>query len=643
MGGSIRPSRTRPRGVKMLLNRLRRLLARKPRPARELDPSRSLDGLLERGSRYMAANDVVSAERTYLEALEHQPRNADALASLGAIAGQQGRIMDAEHYLERALALEPERADAGLCLGNVRQMQGRVEDAVALYLGVVEAERDSAGAVRNLVRLLIDAGRHGDALAHAERALVLEPRSPASHFDLGRIHRNQGRLEEAEVDFRKALELEPESGAAQNELGLVYRKQERWDDAAQAFRGALHLDADDVFAKANLAGTLHDEGDMEAAIPIFQEVLEIAPELAEVHCDLGGALAHLGRFDEAWDEVSRAIDLNPNLVRALRNRAWLLLVGGRLEAGWREHESRLGEPTAIKPRPYPRWDGTALSGKTILVIAEQGIGDEIMFGSCLPDLLEEAKPSRCILEVDGRLTALFARSLPGVLVPDRPTGDGTEWLSEFPPVDVQVPMGSLALYYRRDFDAFPRRERFLYPDRSVVAVWERRLRRLGPGLKVGVSWRGGGKAATRRARSTELPEWKPLFEIPGIHFVNVQYGDSTRELAALEAQLGIIVADFEEHDPLRDMDGFAAMIAALDLVISIDNSTVHVAGAVGTEVWTMLPVVPDWRWMLDRPDTPWYTTMRLYRQRKASNWSEVFARVSMDLERRLGRRPGSGE
>ncbi|MCH7782306.1 methyltransferase domain-containing protein [candidate division KSB1 bacterium] len=186
-------------------------------------------------------------------------------------------------------------------------------------------------------------------------------------------------------------------------------------------------------------------------------------------------------------------------------------------------------------------------------------------------------------------------------------------------------------YCRRDLSDFPHRRRFLVADKVRIAEWKARLATLGDGLKVGISWQGGNKPAIRKSRSTTLDQWMPLLKMPGIDFVNLQYGDCTQELEELRNESDVTISHWEESDPLQDLDGFAAQISALDLVISIDNSTVHMAGALGVPVWTLLPVSPNWRWMLERDDSPWYPSMRLFRQTEPMEWESVFARVADEL------------
>jgi hypothetical protein len=292
--------------------------------------------------------------------------------------------------------------------------------------------------------------------------------------------------------------------------------------------------------------------------------------------------------------------------------------------GWDAYEQRLRFGEGRRSIPANRWNGTPLRGRSIFVHSEQGIGDQVMFASCLPDLLKEAGPS--FVECDPRLVPLFARSFPQMTAiapaahPAATPPAGTYDVTEF--------LGTLPKYSRRRLDDFPRTAGYLRPDPSLVAKWRSSLARLGSAIKVGISWQGGKDAETRCRRSIPLDRWGPIFQVPGVRFVNIQYGAAAADSVVAKRRFGIALDDGTDCDPLTNLDDFAAKLAALDLVISVDNSTAHLAAAIGKPVWTLLPFAADWRWMLDRESTPWYPTMRLLRCRAADNWSELLERTA---------------
>jgi tetratricopeptide (TPR) repeat protein len=560
----------------------------------------------------------IGAKLRRVISLERVPEHADALNNLGGVLTQAGDLDAARAILEQAIDITSGRADLYLNLANVGRLQGNSDDALRCYRAAVSLEPANLPALCGL----------GD--------LELDPDSAAIHYDLGRTHQGLNNLDAAATHYLRALSIDPAHFAAHANLGIIHRARERSDEALAAFREAVRLQPNHAYVLSNLGGLLYERGKSSEAFEILSRAVKLAPDFSEAHCNLGGVLTHLGKFDMARAAVERALDLEPGLAQAHWHRAMLLLLEGNFADGWREYEwgLRCGERRS-KARPFPHWDGASLEGKTILVFAEQGVGDEIMFASCIPDLLEHASPENCIVDCDARLTPLFKRSIPGLMFPEATTGTDIEWLSDFPPVDVQVPMGSLPLHYRQDVAAFSGRSPYLLPDRQIDSSWRQRLAALGDGFKLGVSWRGGANTVAIQKRSTTLNQWAPVFAVPDVHIIDLQYNSTEEEIENARESLGVEIHSWPDPDPMKDLEGFASLISELDLVISIDNSTVHLAGAIGMEVWTLLDASAEWRWMLEREDSPWYPRMRLFRQTETGGWAEVFSRVAAELRGRV--------
>ena len=280
--------------------------------------------------------------------------------------------------------------------------------------------------------------------------------------------------------------------------------------------------------------------------------------------------------------------------------------------------------------PYQPWNGESLIGKTIVVTAEQGVGDEIMFASCIPELIKK-NPKQIVLECDSRLVPLLARSFTQVRVLKRKKRSKTDWLDEIGVVDFHISIGSLPRFFRQEFDDFPCRRAFIFSNNSLKAKWKERYQDLGKGIKIGISWTGGSKNSIKKSRSTTLKQWLPLFKM-NAYFINLQYGEHSEELRQLEESTGIHIYDWEDADPLTDLDNQAAQISELDLVISFPNATVHLAGALGTPTWVLLPFTPDFRWVLNREDSPWYPSVKLFRQHQYDDWTKVFSQVKNKLD-----------
>ncbi len=451
---------------------------------------------------------------------------------------------------------------------------------------------------------------------------------------MGAIARKQGRLEESLDYFRRAVALNDRKGLLHFELGTAYTELQRSEEAYRCYLKAVKLDPALQPAYVNLSAIMEQHERYEESIEWAKKAIALKSDCGLSYYNLANAERELGHLDAAIESYSKALKLKPDRAKTLWNLGICHLLAGNFSQGWPLFEQRQNAQEVFFDRyTQPRWDGSSLAGKIVVVHAEQGIGDEILFGSCFPDLLPLAK--RCIFVCDPRLEKLFARSFPqaGVYGHLRRKDWSPPTIPE--PFDVQIPAGSLPLYFRSSPESFPRRERFLEVKPALLAMWRSRLAALGPGLKIGISWRAGGKPAESRKRTIPLDQWAGIVAVPGTQFMNLQYGDATAEIAAAKSRFGIEIHDWEEGDPLVDVDSFAAKIAALDLVISVGNATVHVAGAVGTPAWALLPMVPSWRWMIAGEQSPWYGRVRLFRQQAGGDWQPVLARIESMLAERV--------
>jgi tetratricopeptide (TPR) repeat protein len=385
-----------------------------------------------------------------------------------------------------------------------------------------------------------------------------------------------------------------------------------------------------------LAGTLTDQGKLQEAVQVCNRMIELRPGFAPFFYNRGVALQKLGKFDDAIKSFSAAIELKPDYAQAHSDLALIQLLLGDFNNGWKHHEWRMmaAKTREQVPSPMPTWNGEQLQDKVIFVRAEQGIGDEVMFASCFQDLIK-LNPKRIIVECDSRLIPLFTRSFPEMEIQGKRESKNIAWLKDFGNIDYQVAMGSLPMFFRKGLDSFPDRKSFLKPGPVLLEKWKKRLAEMGGGIKIGISWRGGSRKSMKASRSIEHQLWKPVLQ-SGVHFVNLQYGDCAEDIKQFEQAAVTHIHDWEDANPLTDLDNFAAQISALDLVISIDNSTVHFAGAVGTPTWVLTPNVPDWRWMLEREDSPWYSAVRLFRQNDSGNWPDVISEVKTELDHCFG-------
>ncbi len=545
-------------------------------------------------------NDWIGAETGYLEVLAQAPDHVDALYLLGTLRLQRGMPAEAIALLERALAKQPRHDGALYNLGIARQ----------------------------------NTGAHAEAIRCFER---LAARAPSTDVwnNLGVSFQALDRLDEARDAFCKALARDAGHLLANTNLAGVLNALDEPLEAERHARAALAKASDHAPALNHLSASFRAQGRHDEARACLDRALALRPDYAEAWFNLGILHQDRNELSDALRCYDSAISLSPDDAYARLNRASTLLLAGDFAQGWAEYDCRfVAHHTPRRPFPWPLWDGSPIEGKRLLLYAEQGVGDEIMFASCFPDLLRLT--ARCVIECDSRLGSLFKRSFPnaeivGGKVEKGVREDTMERLAALGPFDFQAAMGDLPRYLRPDLASFPRVQGYLKPDSERLTKWHARYASLGAGPKIGISWRGGRTGAQQRLRSIALTEWEDILATPGVHFVNLQYGDTVAERRLVKEHLGIDVHHWEDSNPLADLDDFAAQIAALDLVISIDNATIHLAGALGVATWVLLPHSPDWRWLLRRDDTPWYPSLRLLRQSASGTWSTVLAQVAARL------------
>jgi Tfp pilus assembly protein PilF len=474
---------------------------------------------------------------------------------------------------------------------------GSLQQAELIYREILAENPDDIDALHLLGVLLHRLGKLDSAITYIKRALQLDPEFAEAYNNLGNAIRDKGPLEEAEIYYQQALKIDPNFAEAYNNLGNIYIETDEPDKAEDLFKRALQIKPDFAEAYNNLGTILGARNHLDKSIGYFRKALQIKPDFADAH----------------W------------------NLSHVLLLSGNLNEGWKEYEWRWQTkdfPSRRNNFTLPVWEGSSLEGKVIYVYEEQGVGDEIMFQSCLPEVIAQAK--LCIVECRKRLVPLLSRSFPDARIIRRDI-NSEHYPAHLPKADFKIAIGSLPNLLRPHLTSFPQRISYFIPDNYRSENWRNRFKQLGEGMKIGISWRGGKYPKVKRIRSVPLEQWELLLSIPDIHFVNLQYGDSSSELIEVNKRFGIRIYDWEDADPLKDLDNFAAQIAALDLVISIDNSTVHMAGALGKSIWTLLPFSPDWRWMLNREDSPWYPTMRLFRQSLPGDWESVIVKVKDEL------------
>jgi tetratricopeptide (TPR) repeat protein len=549
----------------------------------------------QQGNSLLAQGRVAEAIACYRQAVSADPRDADAHLNLGFGLSQLGQLSDAEAALQQAVALASGSADAWYVLATVRLSQGRLPDALPCL----------------------------------QRALSLNPELAPACRDLGYLHFQLKDMEAAERVLKDGIARCPEFAELHCNLGNVYAEQMDGSRALACYSRALALQPGDAQFIGNM-GVAHElKLEFAEAERYYRESLRLNPAHADMHANLGGLLHRLGRLQEAMTSHEQALRLAPGQVLAHTNRGMGLLAQGRFAEGWAEYEWRwLTDDLRVHQRGFsqPLWLGKEpLRGKTLLVHAEQGLGDSLQFCRFVPQLADLG--GQVLLEMPQQLLGLMG-SLGGsqrLLCRGEP----------LPAFDFQCPLLSLPLALGiTEAELAASARPYLQADPARTAVWRERLREK-PAVRTGLVWSGRLDHGNDHNRSLALRDF--MTALPKeIQFVSLQKEVRAADQALLDASPNIL----QVSDLLQDFADTAALIACLDLVISVDTSVAHLAGAMGKPVWLLLPYVPDWRWMLARDDSPWYPAMRLYRQPGLGQWAPVLARLRQDL---LAAIPGDGE
>jgi len=499
--------------------------------------------------------------------------------------------------------MAPMSVTKALELAMQHHRSGRLAEAESFCHSVLSQEPGNADALNLLSIIARQSGRIELAVEFAARGAAAHPHIAEFHANLGEFSRLAGKPDMAVASFQRAIELKPNEPTFHNHLGMALGGMRQYEMAAREYQRAIELKPDYAEAYACLSGPLRQLDRLAEADAAIRTAIRLQPDMPAAQHNLAVVLADQGRFQEAIAAYSRAIELKPDSVEARCHLGELYLLLGDFERGWKEHEWRL--PIAYPNNPR-RWDGGELNGKTILLYGEQGFGDVIQFVRYVPMVAE--KGGRIILVCHEKLVRLLAGvpHIAQIVSLKQPT----------PAFDVFCPLLSLPLALGTTLHNIPANVPYLKSERP-------RLAKKPHVLRVGLAWAGNPEHWDDLRRSIPLEQFAPFSAIPGIEFYSLQIGPATRQKNDSSAPLPLIDLTADLHD----FADTAAIVANLDLVISVDTAAAHLAGAMGKPVWILLAAMPDWRWMLKREDSPWYPTMRLFRQESTGSWSHVIRRV----------------
>jgi len=569
----------------------------------------------------------------------HRDHQVDAMQVLGALLNQAGRNAEAEQFIREAIRKAPGHAHLHNNLGMALHGLRRYEEAISEFNRALEIRPDFAKAHNNLGVVLMRLGRVDEAIAACRQAIYLRGDFKQAYNNLGLALKKKGELENALASYQKAVSLDPEYAEALSNLGMALMAQGRLKEAAANLKKAVSLVPNSAEFHNNLGVLFNRQGHFQEALAECEKAIALRPDYIEARNNLGTALMELGRFAEAKNAFERALAIDPECAEAHHNRSLVLLLSGQFKEGWEEYEWRwrhAGFSTPLRPFSQALWNGSLERVKKLLIWAEQGIGDEVQFSGLIRHIV--SRGVHVVVECDQRLVPLLQRSFAGTVIVGRTNPPAA--LLEDPSITHQIPMGSIPrvlglsvpprLLVEDKSGGISFQSPFMMPDKKQRDGFRSEYKTGGDLVLVGISWTSGNRQEGLK-RSIGLEHWGPILKTAAVRFVNLQYGQCSRELQAAYNQLGVEVLQDKRVNPLINLDTFAAQVAAMDLVISVDNSTVHFAGALGVEVWTMLPTVPDWRWGLEGDRTCWYPTMRLFRQDEMGKWEPVISSVAQEL------------
>jgi tetratricopeptide (TPR) repeat protein len=507
-------------------------------------------------------------------------------------------------------------------LASQYHQQENFQQAEIIYKEILRLNPSDFHILNYLGNVIQDLHRYDEATSCYQKAIQIQQSYAGSYFNLGSVFEELGQTDKAIYYYQEAIKYDPQFVGSYNNLGNVYRKIGQEDKAIPYFEKAIGVNPNFWGSYYNLGEVFQNKGQIDEAISLFQKALQLNPKHIASLNNLGNCLKEKGLFNEAIICCQTAIQIQPDYAEPRFNRSLLLLLLGNYVEGLKEYEWRWKIKDSFSYQrkfSQPLWQRTDIRGLTILLHAEQGLGDVIQFIRYAPYVAQLG--AKVIVECHKELKSLL-KNVEGI---QQVISQGEELL----PFDVHCPIASLPLIFKTNPKNIPAKIPYIQLDSILVKTWQNKLRSDHSKLNIGFVWAGNPKHNNDRNHSIPFSYFLALEKFTDITFYSLQKGKASEQSKNLS--VGIKFVDLTEE--LNDFSDTAALIENLDLVITVDTSVAHLTGALGKPVWTLLPFAPDWRWMLDREDSPWYPTMRLFRQPAPGDWKSVMEKVSEELQK----------
>ena len=596
--------------------------------------SLSVDKVLHKAQSRIKAGNLTEAEELYKQVLSKFPKNKKAIQGYqrlkaGVSSKASSKSEPPQEQVDELFGLYEQ--------GQFEEVISKVATLISLFPKAMTLY-NIQGASNAVLQ------KHDTAINCFKQVLKIQPDYADALNNIGFSLREKGELDAAIDSFKQALKIKPGYADAYCNMGNALTDKGNLNAAIDNYQQALKIKPDYADAYYNMGNALKDGGDLNVAIDSYQQALKIKPDYADAYYNMGVVFSEYGESESAIQNCDKAIEIDPNYQKSKFLKAKLLLNRHEFETGWPlfiANRDPVKEPTLAASERAERWKGSCLKGKNIQVYAAQGVGDELFYSSCIPDLIRKC-PRGIYLECDPRLQALFSRSFPEIVVYGKARTSQLDnvFKSDDAPtknyrLDYSVPIDELLYFFRKQIEDFPVRNSFLTPDSKLVKKWVQRLERLGTRKKIGISWLGGSKTI-RDQNSIPLQYWKSLLSVDAC-FINLQYGDTSEEIAQFSAENNIKIYDWKDNNASMDLDNQAALISELDLVISIDNATVQSCVALGTEVWDLFIPSLNFLWMENGTNaSPLCPHLRLFKKTHKNTWPSVLIHVEEQLRQKIG-------
>ena len=556
------------------------------------------------------------------------------LTQEGIALHQQGNFSEAQVIYEQILMGKPDHFDALQLLGVLFAQVKKYSQSVEFLSKALEINPNHAGAFSNRGIALKELKQFDEALASYDQAIAVKPDYLDAYSNRGNLLMELSRFDEALVSYDQAIKINPDYAESYSYRGITLKKLNRFDEALASYNQAIKINPDYAEAYSNRGNVLNELNRFDEALASYDQAIKINPDYAEAYHNRGTILQELRQFDEALASYDQAIKINPDYADAHWNAAICNFIKGNFKTGWIEYEWRWKHFECDSERlntNRPIWDYKKTEQR-LLVWAEQGIGDHILFGGLFSELLEDVP--NLLVQIDQRLIPIFIRSFPKIkFYPSKNLAPNSNSKIPESDYDIHLPIGSLGKYLRNDKkDFLPTRNTYLKDDELKTARIKKDLIALASSNNklCGISWKSKS-TFTGHQKSTTLKYFIKTLDLEGYTFVSLQYGKTKDEIKEVRNELGVNIISYEEVDNFLDIDGLSSLVQACDKVKTVDNITSQLAGALGKQTHILLTFNPWWCWMLERNDSPWHPSIKLYRQDKINDWDSAFKKLKADL------------